>query len=106
MLRYRRNLILDIYDYAGNKQCTLYDSTSHQSGQAADVMVITERNGWKELSFTIPCLCESENGGQEENYRLEYLKGDYRIRMKTDDDVDWFLLSEPKITHQNYSKNV
>ena len=106
MLRYKRNLILDVYDYSGNKQCTLYDSTSDLSGQATDVVVTIERNGWKELSFTIPTTCESEDGGQEENFRLKYLIADYRIRLKDDDGIDWFLISEPKITHNVYSKDV
>lgn len=106
MLRYKRNLILDVYDYSGNKKCTLYDSTADISGQATDVVVTTERNGWKELSFTIPTTCESENGGQEENFRLQYLIADYRIRLKDDDGVDWYLISEPKVTHNVFSKNV
>lgn len=69
MLQYKRNLILDVYDYSGNKQCTLYDSTSDLAGQAADVVVTTERNGWKELSFTIPSTCENADGAQEPNFR-------------------------------------
>lgn len=58
MLRKRRKLTLDVYDYAGNKKCTLYDSESNISGQAANVIIETQRNGWKELSFTIPSTCE------------------------------------------------
>lgn len=106
MLRYKRNLILDVYDYSGNKKCTLYDSTADMSGQATDVIVTTERNGWKELSFTIPTTCESENGGQEENFRLQYLIADYRIRLKDDEGIDWYLISEPKVTHNVFSKDV
>jgi len=59
---------LDIFDYSGNKVCPLYDATSDTSGQAVDVFVTTERNGWRELSFTIPSKCSTENG-EEENFR-------------------------------------
>ena len=92
MLRYKRNLILDVCDYEGKKLCTLYDSTADVAGQAVDVVVTTERNGWRELSFTIPTNSEGENGEQEENFRLKYLIADYRIKLQDDDGVDWFLI--------------
>ena len=99
MLRYKRNIVLDICDYDKNIVCPLYDSTSDIQGQAANVVKMTERNGWKQLSFTIPSACLDENGQWVDNYRLEFLKADYRIRAKEwsgdDDDeptIDWFLL--------------
>ena len=55
--RYAR---LDICDYTNKVLCNLYDSTSDISGQATDVFVITERNGWKELTFTIPSTCSTD----------------------------------------------
>ena len=106
MLRHKRNLILDVFDYSGNKKCTLYDSGSDASGQAHDVIVATERNGWKELSFTIPSVCEDMNGNQEENFRLQFLIADYKIRLIDDEGTDWYLISEPKITHNKLAKTV
>ena len=37
---------------------------------------------------------------------MSYLKADYRIRLIDDEGIDWFIISEPKITHQAFSKNV
>lgn len=105
MDRYKRNLVLDIYDYCGNKLCTLYDSASDLGGQACNVIVTTERNGWRELSFTLPSVY-TEHGEEKDNYRLAYLKADYRIRMIDDYGIDWFIISEPKVTHQAFSKNI
>ena len=105
MLRNHRYLTLDVFDYNGNKICPLYDSTIDPSGQAVNVFVTTKRNGWKELSFTIPSTCKTADG-EEENYRLEYLISDYRVRLVDDKGVDWFLLSEPKINHKAFSKDV
>ena len=105
MLRYKRNLVLDIFDYGKHKICTLYDNAVDTSGQATNVIVTTERNGWKVLSFDLPTTCETEEG-QQPNYRLDYLKADYMIRLLDDDGIDWYLISEPKVTHTNYSKNV
>jgi hypothetical protein len=105
MQNYERKLHLDICDYNRNVVCPLYDFCSNVSGQATDIYVTTERNGWKELSFVIPSVCFTENG-QEPNYRLDYLKADYLIRVIDDVETDWFIISEPKITHSAYAKNV
>ncbi len=92
MLRNKRNLVLDIYDYANHKLCTLYDSTSDISGQATDVVITTERNGWKQLSFTIPSVCFDGSGQQVHNFRLDFLKADYKIRALDDYEKDWYLI--------------
>ena len=105
MLPEKRKLVLDVFDYSGNRLCTLYDNLSDVSGQATDVFVNTERNGWRELTFTIPTTCQTEEG-EEENYRLSFLKADYRIRLIDDEGTDWFLISEPKVIHSAFSKNV
>ena len=100
-----RSLSLDICDYHNNVLCNLYDNNSDISGQATDVFVNYERNGWKELTFDIPSVCYSEDG-EEENYRLQYLVADYRIRLINDYETDWFIISERQITHNAFSKNV
>ncbi len=106
MLRYKRNLALDIFDYAGHKICNLYDNSGDINGQATNVVVTTERNGWKELSFTIPSVCENADGSQEDNFRVDLLKADYRIRLIDDDGTDWYIISEPKIVHNKAMKSV
>ena len=105
MNRRGRNLCLDICDYRNRFICNLYDSARDLSGQATDVVVTTERNGWKELSFKLPSTCQGEDG-EEENYRIQYLIADYRLRVKDDYETDWFLISEPKVTHSAFSKNI
>lgn len=105
MKRYGRNLALDLFDYSGNKLCSLYDSGADLTGQATNVVISTERNGWRELSFTLPSTY-TENGEEKENYRVPFLKADYRIRAVDDDGTDWFIVSEPKVTHQAFSKNI
>ena len=103
MLKHKRNLVLDIFDYAGHKQCSLYDHTSDVSGQAYDVVVTLERNGWKEISFSLPQNITTENG-EEPNFRIAYLKEGYKIRLIDDDGTDWYIMSETKVTHNNYTK--
>jgi len=100
-----RNLRLDVCDYSGNIVCNLYDNLSDTSGRATDVFVTSERNGWKELSFTIPSKVYTDER-MEDNYRIKYLIADYRIRLMDDYETDWYLISEPKITHNKKSKNV
>ena len=101
----KRYLTLDVYDYSGNKKVNLYDSTKQMSGEAVDIKKTEERNGWKELSFTLPTTCSGENG-EEENYRLQFLIADYMIRFDDGKEVDWYIISEHTVQHNNFSKNV
>lgn len=98
----QRTLSLDVYDYAGHALCNLYDSTNDIVGQAHDVYVNTERNGFKQLKFCLPSECNGER-----NYRLDFLVSDYRIRFREvknrQTEIDWFLISESKVTHNNFS---
>ena len=105
MRLFTRNLYLDVCDYTGKVICNLYSNNSDISGQATDVFVHSSRNGQKELSFTIPSVCVTENG-QEENHRLKYLIAEYKIRLIDDYETDWYLISESKITHNQRSKKV
>lgn len=118
---------LDIFDYAGNLVCPLYDSSSSASGQAHDIIATTQRNGWKELSFVIPGKMEVESGPQQPNFRLDYLKADYKLRLYATDDQDqglleshldtttnelvrdkedWYLISQPTLSHENFTVNI
>jgi hypothetical protein len=101
VLKYSRNLTLDIFDYSGRKLGNLYDNTLSVSGQAYDVFVITQRNGWKELSFSLPGKVKNEEGKDVDNFRLDYLKSDYKIRAIDDFGTDWFIVSEHRIRHSS-----
>ena len=106
----KRNISLDIYDLTRKeKLCSLFDSYAEMSGQAYDIIIKTERNGWKELSFTLPYKMETAEGNVD-NYRIDYLIADYLIRTtETHGDkieYDWFLISEPKVTHNAFTKTV
>lgn len=105
MHRGARSLHLDICDYDKNAVCNLYDNQTMLPGQATDVFVhSTRQNGWKELTFKIPSTCF--DGEEEvENFRLKYLVADYTIRLQTDNEEDYYLISEPRIIHDG-GKNV
>lgn len=100
-----RVLQLELCDYRNNPICTLYDSKSNVTGQAYDVFINYERNGWKELTFSIPSTIETENG-TEPNYRIDYLVADFRIKATDNKETDWYLVSEPKITHNRFARSV
>lgn len=104
-MRRKRKLYLSIFDYSKHVVCDLYDNNTDISGQAFDVNITKERNGWKELAFDIPSTCTTDEG-EEENYRLKYLIAEYIIRSIDDKGEDWFIISEPKITRNGFSKNV
>ena len=101
----KRKLTLAICDLNENVVCDLYDNRSYVSGQAENIFVKKERNGWKELTFDLPSTCMGENG-EEKNYRLQYLIADYTIRFEDEYGVDWFVISGPKVTHKAFSQNI
>ena len=86
---------LDIYDRSQQKLCELYDSELKPEGQAYDVVLTTEISGWKELSFSLP---QTING--KRNFRWDFVRSGYLIRLAKDDAIDWFLLNAPKRTHK------
>lgn len=97
IVRSTRDLRVDIYDYSGNKVCPIFDSTTDIVGQATNVVIITERNGWKELSFTLP----------GNDYREKYLVADYKIKtVENNTYEDWYLITKPSVRHQGHAKNI
>ena len=100
-----RKLYLDICDYERKVVYPLYSNDVKLFGEAQDIVVSTERNGWRELSFTLPTLCETEDG-LTDNLALSYIKADYLIRLIDDYETDWFILSEPKVSHSGYAKRI
>lgn len=105
----RRVLRVDVCNYKDEVVCPIYDSLTNVSGSAVDVFINSERNGWKELSFTIPSMCETGEG-LEENYRLQYLVAEYRLRTVEKkngvSETDWYTISEPVTDHTGKSKNI
>lgn len=100
-----RVLRLDIFDYNLNPVCPIYDNDLIIPGQAHDVVIATERNGWRELSFTIPSKLFTDEG-EEDNYVLDYVKDNYLIRAVDDIDTYWFIISTPRIVHDLYAKKL
>lgn len=105
MITKGRKLILDIFDYSNHNICTLYDNSQQSTGQAENIVVTTERNGWKELSFNIPYKIHTING-EEDNYRLQLLQSDYKIRLTDDSGIDWFIIMKPSFSHKGRNKTV
>lgn len=100
-----RKLYLDICDYSKKPLYPIFDSDIRIPGEASNIIVATERNGWRELSFVMPTVCHTENG-DEDNAALQYLKSDYLIRLRDDYETDWFIISNPRIQHNGYLKQI
>lgn len=82
---------LSVYDHDYLKVCDIYDSGSEARGQAYNIYYTEELNtGWKEISFDLPYVIDKEN-----NFRWNYVRNEYLLRMRIDDHEDWFLLQTP-----------
>ena len=100
-----RVLHLDLYDYSGNKICPIYDNYTPVLGEAVNVYIQDERNGWRELYFDMPTVIQSEEGNLE-NFRIDLLKAEYLIEATETKGKDWFFISEPKIVHNALNKSL
>ena len=72
----------------------MYDSATPQAGQAENVTITKQTNGWKEVTFRLPRLV---NG--KPNYRTDFIKNEYLIRLIEGDYIDWYTLTEPAGIH-------
>lgn len=98
-------MLIDICDYTNKVVCPIYDSDIDLSGQAHDVFITSERNGWKEVSFELPTKCYNEEGESVYNYRLDYVIAEYRLRTKENNKVDWYIITKESAHHEAYAKN-
>ncbi|NLC40426.1 MAG: hypothetical protein GX763_05870 [Clostridiaceae bacterium] len=96
----KRRIGISIHGLDRAKLCDIYNSNVRTEGQAYDVVIRKEENGWKELSFNIPTKL-LENNVLVDNFRLEYLKNEYLVRVQLEDYIDWYYLNEPKVSHKN-----
>lgn len=83
---------MGVYDYSGNKLCDLYDSQNDLRGQAYNIFF--ERNltdGVKVLTFSIPYMID-----EEENFRWDYLRNEFLIRLIYDGKTMWYVADQPK----------
>lgn len=83
----------DVYDYNRKKLCNLYDSALNSKGQAYDIVYTNEINGWKMISFNIPFVIDKKR-----NFRWNFIRSEYLLRMTRGDEVDWFIIHSPKKT--------
>jgi hypothetical protein len=74
------------------KVCTLFDSDTNADGQAYDIEWTIEK-GWKEISFSLPWLIDHKR-----NYRWNYIKSEFLLRLKWNDYTDWYYIHAPKKT--------
>lgn len=86
---------LSLFDAGGRKRCDLYDSTAPAHGQAHDIVLTSQMNGWKELTFTLPYFLDGEK-----NWRNAYIRGETLVRLVRGGETDWFLLSAPSKQHK------
>lgn len=56
-------------------------------------MLTEEQNGWKEISFELPY-----DAGGEKNFRWDYIKNEYKLRVEYGDYAEFFTVQAPKKT--------
>lgn len=84
---------LSVFDYSGNKLCDLYDNYTSMRGQAFDITISNELNGQKKMSFKLPYMID-----ETENFRWNFVRGEYLIRVMDGNKKDWYIINEPQHT--------
>jgi hypothetical protein len=77
------------------KLCALYDSSAPATGDVYNIVVATQMNGWKELSFTLPYHVDGAI-----NWREPFICAEYLVKFASGDQTDWYILDAPKQTHK------
>ena len=91
MSQIRMHVALDIFDYAGNKICSLYDSSIDAPGQAYHIVYTMELSGWQSLSFVMPRVVDDV-----QNFRWDFIKPEYKVRLTIGSRKEWFYINQPK----------
>lgn len=86
-----QHIALDVYDNNRKKLCNLYDSSLNSPGQAHDIKMVVNINGSKTLSFEMPFVIEKER-----NFRWNYIKNEYFVRVEVGSKLDWFVIDKPQ----------
>lgn len=86
-----RHISLDVCDMQRNKLCNIYDSSINAKGQAYDIIRTREITGGNTLTFNMPFVVEKKR-----NFRWNYIKNEYLLRLKIDDKTDWYIIHSPK----------
>lgn len=92
---------LQIWDYSKQNAGTLYSPKIKIAGQASDIKLTHQSNGWKELTFTMPMLVDGDH-----NPLIEKLVNEYHVHVKDGEEEDLFIITEPSITHNPASKTI
>ena len=87
---------IGIYGYDRKRICDLYDSEGKIQGQAYNIDWEKNINGISTLTFTIPYYINNEP-----NFRWEYLRSEYLIKMVRGSETEWFIASKPAKTKSN-----
>ena len=103
MLKNMRSISIDVCDLDRNPICNIFDSAGDTEHSAFDIYVKTQRNGSKTLTFSLPSSAEQ---GEEDNWRLQYMLPEYKIRTIIDNVEDYFILTQDSITHDKRNKKV
>lgn len=90
-----KHVSLYVCDADRNKLCSIYDSAINADGQAYNIIRTTQLSaGTKTLSFDMPYVVDGN-----QNFRWDYIKNEYQVRLIVDDVSDWFVISSPNIKH-------
>lgn len=80
-----------IFNFEREKICDLYESQHSLDGQAYEIKWTKNYDGIPSLTFKIPYRMASG----EKNFRWDYLKNEYLVRVTRGEQTEWFIANKP-----------
>ena len=91
MAKKSKQISLDVFDYDRKKLCNLFTSGTQAKGQANNIIYQNQINGFKSLTMNLPYMLD-----KKKNFRWDFIKNEYLVRMKIGNFTDWFIIHTPK----------
>lgn len=63
-------------------------------GEAYNISFHRDTNGYRELNFNVPAKIKNENGDLVDNFRLDFLKNEYRVKLQRNDIIYNFIIKK------------
>ena len=76
---------LAVYDYQNKKLIDLSSYNISIQGEVYNIKYHKETNGYKSLSFQVPATIYDDKGQIIDNFRLDYLKNEFVVRLEIED---------------------
>lgn len=94
-MKVAKRYAMSVHDLNRKKVGDIFDTEIPSPGAAEDVRITKERNGWKEISFSISQYLTDGS----RNEKCDYIRNEFQIRLTEGSKTDWYSIVVPTDIH-------